>query len=500
MELRDTLLKHVLEGLQEDLDTGTGSIFDDASTFTDASQWTEKASGPMQEALQDRRNNASDIRYWLQLSQVFKKIPGSTHSGVVLERFTTRQKLVGRNVFLKDAMVRKGRSYIRSVIGDDPGEFLDLCRHGPGATAERVNHLDKYALLRQTPRTMPCGIIDPLGRLPPTSLVAAEASRVLVVEKDYRGGRVIAAEPVVHQFLQQGLGRTLRRRLIERGCRHLDDASLHIAMLTKRANTVATVDLSDASDWLSVRLLAALLPTKWLRALFSARTRFCQVGPRLIENRSAATMGNGFCFPLLTLICMCACHVSGAHPRDFSVFGDDIIIADRYYDELVFVLACFGLRVNHAKSFRAESPFAETCGYDLWKPQAAQVRPKFLRSHVPITSTYDIMKLCEFQQWCWLRGAKRTAGFLRKIAPDHKLASRDPLPGAWLSEHETVRTRWNKDTQVLEYQLPGGFVPQRPANLDGAFEFLRWSSEKLDSYESEVMSRDSRLRMRWTRV
>lgn len=500
MEVRDTLLKHVLEGLHEDLDTGSGSIFGDVSKFSNASSWTEETSGPMQEALQDRRNNASDIRYWLQLSQVFKKIPGSTHSDVVLGKFATRQTMVGRNVFLKDAMVRKGRRYIRSIIGDDPGEFLDLCRHGPGATAERVNHLDKYALLHQTPRTLPCGVIDPLGRLPQSSFKPSDTSRVVVVEKDYRGGRVIAAEPVVHQFLQQGLGRTMRERLIRSGCRHLDDASLHINRLTHRASTVATVDLSDASDWLSMRLVAALLPTKWLHALFSARTRFCQVGPQTVENRSAATMGNGFCFPLLTLICMCACHVSGARSHDYSVFGDDIIIADRYYDELVFVLACFGLHVNHAKSFRAESPFAETCGYDLWKPQAAQVRPKFLRSHVPTTSAYDIMKLCEFQQWCWLRGAKRSAGFVRTIAPDHKLASTTPLSGAWLSDHDTVRTRWNKATQVLEYQLPGGYVPRRPANLDGALEFLRWSSEKLDSYDDEVMSRDSSLRLRWTRV
>jgi hypothetical protein len=87
-------------------------------------------------------------------------------------------------------------------------------------------------------------------------------------------------------------------------------------------------------------------------------------------------MGNGFTFPLQTAIfaaCVTAVYkvkdlrVNHGHhsPRNYSVFGDDIIVDCRAYDLVVDMLNLMGFDVNRDKSFN-QGFFRESCGHDYF--------------------------------------------------------------------------------------------------------------------------------------
>jgi hypothetical protein len=89
-------------------------------------------------------------------------------------------------------------------------------------------------------------------------------------------------------------------------------------------------------------------------------------------------MGNGFTFPLQTMIFSALvtaayriCGIKIHKPRErahgnFAVFGDDIIVDHRVYDAVVDVLVILGFRVNRDKSFN-EGFFRESCGSDFYR-------------------------------------------------------------------------------------------------------------------------------------
>jgi len=83
-------------------------------------------------------------------------------------------------------------------------------------------------------------------------------------------------------------------------------------------------------------------------------------------------MGNGFTFPLETII-FCAvvdaCYrLSGISLdkrglKNFGVFGDDIICLTSVTQKVFRLLDLLGFKVNASKTF-VEGPFRESCGYD----------------------------------------------------------------------------------------------------------------------------------------
>jgi hypothetical protein len=104
-------------------------------------------------------------------------------------------------------------------------------------------------------------------------------------------------------------------------------------------------------------------------------------------------MGNGFTFPLMTIILTCAvraayktlnypiqdvrrvtdrrevlingtCNSYNIH-ANWAVFGDDIVVRSDAYDYVVSALALLGLDVNTSKSF-SKGPFRESCGHDYF--------------------------------------------------------------------------------------------------------------------------------------
>jgi hypothetical protein len=242
-----------------------------------------------------------------------------------------------------------------------------------------------------------------------------DGSNVAFAPKNADTARLICTEPSLNMFFQLGLKNLLERRLAQRwnvDFENQPEVNRILALVGSRDGNFATIDLSSASDLISVTLCETLLP-KWffelLMALRSPKVR-CRVYGLERDLGMISTMGNGFTFPLMTVILSCTVRavykVLGIPIRDnprteklgegirmkvrtvpgnWAVFGDDIIVCSEAYDLMVSTLHRLGLQVNLSKSF-STGPFRESCGHDYFR--GLNVRGVYLKK---VTSPQDIV-------------------------------------------------------------------------------------------------------------
>lgn len=208
----------------------------------------------------------------------------------------------------------------------------------------------------------------------PVSLLSDEflivrGSRGLLVEKNAKTKRFIAAEPSGNIFLQLGFGAEIRRCLHRVGI-NLDDQSIN-QTLAKHALDLglATVDLKQASDTICRELVWLLLPFRWACVLDDLRSHELEFEGRWHMLSKFSSMGNGFTFELETLIFWSLTEalrdVKGLRGR-VSVYGDDIICPSQMFLELKELLAWVGFETNVKKS-HAEGVFRESCGKHFFR-------------------------------------------------------------------------------------------------------------------------------------
>lgn len=197
------------------------------------------------------------------------------------------------------------------------------------------------------------------------SVTVVESAVLFTVPKKTDIDRCACKEPDVNMFLQKGVGKHIRSRLRKFGI-NLNDQSINrrFAKLGSETNHLATLDLSSASDTVTIELVRALLPSDWFEYLDSIRSQSVDVDGHVIRTEMFSSMGNGFTFELESLIfyvlMRTVAYFEGSKGI-ISVYGDDIIIPSGMYDMAVFVLAEFGFSVNEDKSF-STGPFRESCG------------------------------------------------------------------------------------------------------------------------------------------
>lgn len=222
---------------------------------------------------------------------------------------------------------------------------------------------------------------------------------VTFVPKTAWTDRPIAVEPHINIYAQLGLGSMIRGRL-KRYDLDLDVQQLHHGNLCKSASIrddLATIDLSSASDTISVEVVRELLPPEWFFRLSATRSSFGTLNGELVEYQKFSSMGNGYTFELETLIfwalarsCTEALGLPLYDERGLivSCFGDDIILPSAAYPLLKEVLQFLGFTVNVDKSF-VTGPFRETCGYDFHS--GANVRPIFQKDKLhAVNSVYGL--------------------------------------------------------------------------------------------------------------
>lgn len=206
-------------------------------------------------------------------------------------------------------------------------------------------------------------------------------NRLDFVPKNDETSRTICIEPTLNMFYQLGLGHILERRLITYFGINLAVQQTKNRELARQGSVTdgyVTIDLESASDSMSLNMLRSVLPPDFLRWLEKLRSPLTDIpGLGYFASDMVSTMGNGFTFPLQTMlfsaVVIAAARVRGikiAYPRGnctgtYGVNGDDIIVERFLANDVVRLLNLLGFKVNSDKSF-FEGPFRESCGGDYY--------------------------------------------------------------------------------------------------------------------------------------
>jgi hypothetical protein len=225
----------------------------------------------------------------------------------------------------------------------------------------------------------------------------ADYNNISFVPKTVKVHRTIAVEPLLNGYLQKGVDSFMRKRLKRVGI-DLQDQGINQRMARKGSlqfrepDALSTIDLSSASDSISIELCRYLLPPDWFYYLNSIRSHSFRLGGKCHTYQKFVSMGNGFCFPLETLIFASLCKAVGTSSTaapSFSVYGDDIIVPATLFDPLIELLTICGFKVNSKKTF-SKGPFRESCGTDWFEGE--DVRPIILDYR--FDSLESIFKFC----------------------------------------------------------------------------------------------------------
>lgn len=248
--------------------------------------------------------------------------------------------------------------------------------------------------------------------------IEVHRGKVSFVPKNAKTHRTIVVEPILNSFFQKGVGSFIRDRLLHRSGIDLRDqrTNQRLAQEGSINGSLATVDLSSASDCISRALVSTLLPLDWYQFLdvlrtaqvdvpYSIAARLSDVGleKNLLDGQSRtnkaqfayhlekfSSMGNGFTFELESLIFFSLAWATMQHlgcdtQGCLSVYGDDIIIPCTVYPLFSEVLAHCGFTVNPEKSF-CTGYFRESCGADYL--HGMEIRPFYQKTKISDRSLY----------------------------------------------------------------------------------------------------------------
>lgn len=193
-----------------------------------------------------------------------------------------------------------------------------------------------------------------------------QGSRFSTVPKNNEKRRPINVEPFGNILTQRAIGVFLRKELERLYDVDLDDlAKIHRQKISS-VDEIATIDLRNASDCISLELCKFVLPQNLYAAILKTRSSMV-LGPdgSYYITKKVSSMGNGFTFELMTLILTAICRTLDP---EATVFGDDIIIKREYATKLISLLEDVGLQVNEDKSF-IDGPFRESCGANYHKDE-----------------------------------------------------------------------------------------------------------------------------------
>jgi hypothetical protein len=304
------------------------------------------------------------------------------------------------------AAITAAAEEVQRVLGAhvNSREWLDACRFGPGAfnhseargltslydklqVVPSVSHdmAEIGALLVQSQPQWARSVTNceiegfwPFVTREEMSLVPG--NRIAFVPKTAVTHRTIAIEPLMNVYAQLGLGKLMRRKLRLKCGLDLDDQVPNQDMACRGSidGSLATIDLSSASDTVARELVRFLLPHEWFERLDLCRSKVGLLDGKWLRYEKFSSMGNGYTFELETLIfwslAISCVKLLELDPFEVRVYGDDIIVPSKAYDFLIEVLTFCGFTANSSKSFR-EGPFRESCGKDFY--DGLEVRPFF---------------------------------------------------------------------------------------------------------------------------
>lgn len=231
-----------------------------------------------------------------------------------------------------------------------------------------------------------------------------DRNRLDFVPKNDSESRSICVEPALNMYYQLGFGNILRERLRDLWGINLEVQQFLNRDLARKGSldgSFATIDLTSASDSISTKMLRWALPPdfmRWLEALRCPKSRLPD--GRLVDLEMISTMGNGFTFPLQSVIftaAVLACfRVDGLAPvypnsrssGNFGVNGDDLVVPTVIYRKVRRLLQLLGFQLNEAKTF-AEGSFRESCGGDYF--QGRNLRGVYVKDLMKPQDIYPVI-------------------------------------------------------------------------------------------------------------
>jgi hypothetical protein len=337
-------------------------------------EWKRKLLDPNQVTADERKSAA--ISKWLKIEERNAR----TNQRLLLSPLDEGRILGGISLH---SVIAGAQRIIRDTIGDTPSLEASICftggastsvKRGSGSIARKllsgrdvteeawphvsklINHAREVTLGNRR-------VWEQLREW--DNPVFVPGNELFTVPKSTEIDRCAAKEPDLNMLIQKALGNAIRKALRRKGV-DLNDQTRNqrLAHEGSAKGTLATIDLSSASDSVTTQLVYILLPLDWAAMLDDCRSKHTLIGDAWHENEMFSSMGNAFTFELESLIFWALARASARYlgvTGSISVFGDDIICPVAVAKPLVRVLGYCGFQANAKKSFWS-GPFRESCG------------------------------------------------------------------------------------------------------------------------------------------
>lgn len=292
---------------------------------------------------------------------------------------------------------------IATLLGDVPNLSDIKGRFGPGATTQVIKRTasarkklsqtfacseDFVPLVREALEELPAWTSPYFEGESDTASIPVEIHHGVLhfVPKNAKTYRSVVVEPSLNSFFQLGVGDLMADKLRSVGIDITDQSrNQQLAKEGSVTGALATLDLSSASDTIARELVAHLLPIDWFQFLDRLRTGSVLVDGEPVKLHKFSSMGNGFTFPLETLIFWALSACTTARDEVCSVYGDDIIVPTTSVPLLSKVLTAAGFKLNTLKSYWC-GPFRESCGKDYYSGML--IRPVYLKNRLSGESAF----------------------------------------------------------------------------------------------------------------
>jgi hypothetical protein len=419
--------------------------------------------------------------------------------------------------------VQRTADIVAAILGRfDPVEWD--ARHGPGAVSDQRRDRSKYDFPNwpeKLDRVFPfsdhgfhshtewANFWSERDGCLATFLDNEAPSKLISVPKELKGPRLIAAEPVSHQWCQQiildFLVSSLKRLPISDSIHFRDQTENgSFALRASHSQSHVTVDLSSASDRISCWAVERFFRrnSSLVSALHASRTRFImnaidRKSPKYYMLRKFSTMGSAVTFPIqsymFTIMAIGSLLFSRGLPvsiknirklsKEVRVFGDDIIIPEDGWTSLQATLEYLRLKVNRNKTFET-GKFRESCGVDAY--DGHDVTKVSILSTPDVSRPGSVMSSVDVHNNFLKKGYVRTAEYIKSTVDR---IGRFAIPivtigsGAfgWYShlgiDVRHLKRRWNSNLQRVEVQATTVFPGLVRTPASGRSMLLQYFTE-----------------------
>jgi hypothetical protein len=493
----------------------------------------------------------------LMFSKILVECSKERKRGAIRKYMECEQEIKDADVLIPEedfkSFSRISALLFQDVFAEFENAFYEgklMPKHGPGATADGLRGNAKFNQLEwplELEKVFPYGeYASPSWRFYAEAVSnvdflepgAVRPVKVITVPKTLKTPRIIAVEPTCMQYMQQAVAKKLVELLeVKRiGLNNRPNVILNqigfehqmpnrlLAQRGSLTGDLATLDLSEASDRVSIRHVDSLVANFSLlrEALFATRSSKAKVPENgVITLFKYASMGSALCFPVEAMVFL-TCVYHGIEKelnrrvarRDViafgdkvRVYGDDIIVPIEYVRSVISSLELFGFKVNKNKSFW-NGKFRESCGGDYYSGvdvTPVKVRRVFPSSRKDVEEVESIVALRNlfYTNGLW-QTAKHLDDIIAKVLPHFPVV----LPTSPLLGRISIPFEYQEE-KVCEYlhrPLVRGYVAKYRAPksvLDGHGALLKFFLKQGDEpYDKEHLLRQGRaksasIKLKW---